>query len=182
MPRVAPITSKADVPAEHHSVVDDVIGVFGQIRGPFSMLLHSPKLAGKLLPMVTFNREESIVEPKLRSIAILAAVRERQAAYVWAAQVGAARRAELAETTIDLLRTQGDPASLSPDERDIITFVRQLMRSNKVDLPVFETLRDRHGVQWLVEITTIANYYAMLSGIVNAFEVSAPHEGDKLPI
>ena len=36
MPRVAPITGKADVPAEHHAVVDDVLGVFGQvtISGP----------------------------------------------------------------------------------------------------------------------------------------------------
>ena len=92
MPRVAPITGKADVPAEHHAVVDKVVGVFGGVRGPFSMLLHSPKLAERVLGLVTFFRDESIVEPKLRSVAILAAVREREAAYVWAAQVAAARR------------------------------------------------------------------------------------------
>jgi adenylate cyclase len=34
----------------------------------------------------------SVVEGKLRSVGILAAVREREAAYVWAAQVAAARR------------------------------------------------------------------------------------------
>ncbi len=45
MPRVAPITGKSDVPAEHHAVVDQVTQVFGGVRGPFSMLLHSPKLA-----------------------------------------------------------------------------------------------------------------------------------------
>ena len=63
MPRVPPITGKDDVPAEHHKVVDDVLGVFGRIRGPFSMLLHSPELASKLLPMVPFNRDGTIVEP-----------------------------------------------------------------------------------------------------------------------
>ena len=45
MPRVAPITGKSDVPAEHHAVVDAVVNVFGNVRGPFSMLLPSPKLA-----------------------------------------------------------------------------------------------------------------------------------------
>src|SRR5205823_1922312 len=69
MPRVPPITGKSDVPAEYHAVVDDVVGVFGQIRGPFSMLLHSPKLAEKMLGLVKFNRDESIVEPQLRSSA-----------------------------------------------------------------------------------------------------------------
>ena len=49
MPRVPPITGKEDVPAEFHPVVDDVLGVFGQIRGPFSMLLHSPPLAERML-------------------------------------------------------------------------------------------------------------------------------------
>ena len=181
MPRVPPITGKNDVPAQYHNIVDDVVGVFGQIRGPFSMLLHSPKLAEKMLQLVKFNRDESIVEPQLRSIAILASVREREAAYVWAAQVGAARRAELSEATIDLLRAKGDAAKLPEDERNIVTYVRQLMRSNRVDQPVFDALKNRHGVQWLVELTAIANYFGLLSGVVNAFEVAAPPDGDKLP-
>jgi len=181
MPRVPPVTGKADVPAEHHDVVDDVLGVFGAIRGPFSMLLHSPKLAEKMLQLVKFNRNESIVEPKLRSVAILAAVREKEAAYVWAAQVGAARRAELPEQTIDLLRAKGDPSSLAPDERNIVAYVRQLIRTNRVDQPIFDALKNQHGVQWLVEMTAIANYFALLSGVVNAFDAAAPPDGDKLP-
>ena len=40
--------------------------------------------------MVPFFRDESVVEGKLRSVGVLAAVREREAAYVWAAQVAAA--------------------------------------------------------------------------------------------
>lgn len=181
MPRVAPITGKGDVPAEHHRVVDDAVGVFGQVRGPFSILLHSPKLAEKVLQLVKFNRNESIVEPQLRSVAILAAVREKEAAYVWAAQVGAARRAELPEATIDLVRAKGDPAALADDERDIVLYVRQLMRANRVDQAVFDRLQKRHGTQWLVEMTAIANYFALLSGITNAFEVPARPDGDKLP-
>ena len=181
MPRIAPVTGKADVPAEHHAVVDDVVKVFGGVRGPFSILLHSPKLAARLLPLVTFNREDNVVEPKLRSVAILSAVREREAAYVWAAQVGAARRAGVREEVIDLIRAKGDPDGLSDEERDIVTYVRQLMRTNRVDQAVFDALQKRYGTQWLVEMTAAANYFALLSGVVNAFEVAAPPDGDKLP-
>ena len=144
MPRIPPVTGKSDVPAEYHNVVDDVVKVFGGVRGPFSMLLHSPKLAARLLPLVTFNREDNVVEPKLRSVAILSAVREREAAYVWAAQVGAARRAGVREEVINLIRAKGDPASLSEEERDIVTYVRQLMRTNRVDQAVFDRLKNRH--------------------------------------
>lgn len=181
MPRVAPITGKADVPAEHHAVVDAVGKVFGNIRGPFSMLLHSPKLAERILPLVTFFRDESVVEGKLRSVAILSAVREREAAYVWSAQVAAARRNGVPEEVIDLLRAKGDPGTLPAEERDIVTYVRQLMRTNRVDQAVFDALEKRHGAQWLVELTAAANYFALLSGVVNAFEVAPPPDGDKLP-
>ena len=91
MPRVTPVASKADVAPEHQAVVDDVLGVFGAIRGPFSMMLHSPEMTKRLLPLVPFFRDESVVDGKLRSVGILAAVREREAAYVWAAQVAAQR-------------------------------------------------------------------------------------------
>lgn len=181
MPRVPPITGKEDVPAEHHNVVDDVLGVFGRIRGPFSVLLHSPVMAGKLLPMVTFNREGTIVEPNPRFAAILSAVREREGAYVWAAQVAAAQRAGVPQAMIDLIKAKGDPSSLSADEADVVTFVRQLMRTNRTDKAVFDRLKDRHGVQWLVELTAMANYYGMLCGVVNAFEVDPPPDGDRLP-
>src|SRR3954452_10313138 len=181
MPRVPPITGKNDVPTEHHHVVDDVLGVFGRIRGPFSMLLHSPQLASKLLPMVPFNRDGTIVEPGPRFAAILAAVREREGAYVWAAQVAAAQRAGVPQTMIDLIKAKADPPSLPQDEADVVTFVRQLMRTNRTDKAVFDRLKERHGVKWLVELTALANFYAMLCGIVNAFEVDPPPDGDKLP-
>jgi 4-carboxymuconolactone decarboxylase len=181
MPRLAPITGKSDVPAEHHAVVEKVEKIFGGVRGPFSMLLHSPKLAERVLGLVTFFRDESVVEPKLRSIAILAAVREREAAYVWAAQVRAARANGVGEDVIDLLRAKGDPGKLGMDERDIVTYVRQLMRTNRVEHAVFDALKSRHTTQWLVELTAAANYFALLSGVVNAFEVAAPADGDKLP-
>src|ERR1700741_1217148 len=113
MPRIAPVTGKADVPAEHHAVVNDVVKVFGGVRGPFSILLHSPKLAERLLPLVTFNRENNVVEPKLRSVAILSAVRARGAPFVGAPKVGPPRRAGLREEVIDLIRSKGDPAGLS---------------------------------------------------------------------
>ena len=181
MPRVAPITGKSDVPAEHHAVVDQVVNVFGGVRGPFSMLLHSPKLAERVLGLVTYFRDESIVDPKLRSVGILSAVREREAAYVWAAQVAAARRNGVSEEVIDLLRAKGDPGKLPAPEREIVTYVRQLMRTNRTDQAAFDALKNRHGVQWLVELTAAANYFALLSGVVNAFEVAAPADGDKLP-
>ena len=182
MPRVTPITDKSDVAAAYHEVVDGVQEMFGQIRGPFSMLLHSPQVAERMLSFVRFFRTDCIVAPKDRSLAILVAVRECEGAYVWSAQVAAARRAGVREEAIDVIRQQGDPAQLQLEERDIVTYTRQLVQQNRIDQAAFDALKNRYDVQWLVELTVAANYYALLCGVVNAFEVPAPPDGDKLPV
>ena len=180
MPRITPITAKSDLAPEHHAVADGVMKVFGHIRGPFSMLLHSPRLAERLLPLIPFFREQCVVEAKLRFAAILTATREREAAYVWAAQVAQARRSGLPDATIELIRTKGDPGKLSVEEREVVNYTRQLMRTNRVDQATFDALKNRYGAQWLVELTAAINYIGFVSGIANAFEVAPPPDGEKI--
>ena len=180
MPRVAPITGKSDVPAEHHAIVDGVLKTFGRVRGPFSMLLHSPQLAQHFLGVVNFMRDSSIVDHKYRSIAALTAAQEREGNYVWAAQVDGARRAGVREELIDLIRAKGDPAPLPEDEREVVNYARQLIRTHHVDQTTFDALQKRHGTQWLVELTVATGYFGFLCGVVNAFEVPVPDGGDKL--
>jgi 4-carboxymuconolactone decarboxylase len=181
MARIKPIGGKSDVAAEYHHVVDGVLETFGQVRGPFSMLLHSPKLAERLLPLVHFFRSGTVVEGKDLSLAILVAAREREGAYVWVRQVDLARQNGVREEAIDLIRRKGDPAELPPEERDIVVYARQLAETNRVDGSAFEALRARHDERWLVELTAASCYYGMLSGVVSAFEVPAPEDGDRLP-
>jgi 4-carboxymuconolactone decarboxylase len=179
MARVPQITGKADVPEADQYVVDQVLEVFGRVRGPFSILLHSPRLAERLLPMVPFNRDGSVVEPIPRLVGILATVREKEAKYVWAAQTAAARTAGVSEATIDVLRSKGDANKLPPEERDVAVYARQLALTNHVDQSVFDTLQKRHGTKWLVELTAIISFYGALSAVVNAFEVPTPDGGDE---
>src|SRR5688572_3654297 len=107
MPRLTPITTKSALAAEHQPIADKVVEVFGHIRGPFSMMLHSPKLAEQLLPLVTFVRHETIIKANHRFAGILTAARERDAAYVWAAQVEQARKYGVREELIDVIRAKG---------------------------------------------------------------------------
>ena len=46
------------------------------------------------------------------------------------------------------------------------------MRTNRIEQAVFDALLKRHGVQWLVELTAITNFYVALCGVVNAFDVA----------
>jgi alkylhydroperoxidase family enzyme len=105
---------------------------------------------------------------------------ERFAAYVdYLAAEGYVPRN--AKGWVDLIRAKGDPTKLPAEERDIVTYARQLVEKNRIDQAAFDALQRRHDAQWLVELTAAANYYGFLSGVVNAFEVPAPPDGDRLP-
>lgn len=181
MPRIPLIGDRSEVPAEHHAVVDHVLQVFNNIRGPSSVLLHSPKLCDQVISLGDYFRADSVVEARARSVGILVAVRERQGVYVWAAQANGARRNGVPEEVIDLIRQRAAPARFPPGDREIVAYVEQLMRTTRIEPAVFDALKQGHSTQWLVELTTVVNYYAMLCGITSAFEVPAPANGDPLP-
>ena len=182
MPRIEPISDKSQVAAEHQGVVDAVLETFGALRGPHSILLHSPPLDQRALELGNYFRYHSVCKSPEKELAIITAAREKDCLYVWAAQVGAGRRGGLREEAIDVVREKGDVSKLEPHEADIVNYVRQLFRSNRVDQATFDALMQRYGAQWLIEMTMVVGYYGMLAGVVNAFEVEAPADGDVLPV
>lgn len=179
MPRLEAITAKSALPPEHQHVADAVLEVFGHIRGPFSVLLHSPKLAEQLLPIVTFVRHGSVVPANVRFAAILTAAREHDANYVWAAQVEQARKNGIREELIDLVRAKGDLSKLPQDEREVVTYMRQLVRDHRVDQTVFDALKAKYSAQWIVELTAVASFFGFVGAICNALEVPPPAGGDR---
>lgn len=181
MTRIPLIAAKSDVPTEHHPVVDHVMKVFGALRGPASVLLHSPEMASSVFGLGDYFRGKPIVEPRARSVGILIAARERQGAYVWGAQVNAARRNGVPEDVIDLVRQRAAPSRYPAGDREIVACAEQLMRTNRIEPAAFDALKQGHGTQWLVELMTVINYYAMLCGITSALEVPSGEGYDPLP-
>jgi 4-carboxymuconolactone decarboxylase len=182
MPRIEPISDKSQVAPEHQGVVDAVLEVFGGLRGPHSILLHSPALDKPALELGNYFRYDSVVKSPEKELAFITAAREKDSPYVWAAQVAAGRRGGLREEAIAVVKNKGDVSGLAPNEAEIVTYVRQLFRQNRVDQATFDALVKRYGVQWVIEMTTGGGYYGMLAGVVNAFEVGAAAEGDVLPV
>jgi hypothetical protein len=51
--------------------------------------------------------------------------------------------------------------TLSEDQADIVSYVQQVIAGNRVDAATFERLEQRHGVRWLVELTTTAGHFTL---------------------
>src|SRR3970040_28185 len=152
MARLTSITSKNQVPAEHHPIVDSIVKSRGSVHGPFTMLLHCPPLASHLMHLGAYVRFEGKLDKRVRVLAAMTVAREFDAVYVWGAQTSSARGQGVPEATITAIRekhSRGVPA----DDAQIVEFTRDLIRKHRVDAASMKALQARFGNEQLIELT-----------------------------
>ena len=172
MARLTSITSKNQVPAEHHAVFDAVVKSRGGVHGPFTMLMHCPPLAEHMVHIGGYVRFEGELDKRVRVLAAMTVAREFDAVYIWGAQTGQARKLGVPESTITAIRekhSRGVPA----EDAQIIDLTRDLIRKHRVDAATMKALQQRFGDFQLVELTGTIGYYSMLAMTANACELEA---------
>lgn len=179
MARLTPITGKEQVAPEAHAIVDRIVQSRGAIQGPFTMFLHAPELAERVAHLGAYIRFEGALDMRVRVLAAMTVARELDAAYVWGAQTGSARRQGVPESTIAAIR-DGHTRGVPPEDAQIVEFTRQLLRDHRADDPTVGALRQRFGDRGLIELTGSIGYYALLAMTVNACELEAAPGADVL--
>jgi 4-carboxymuconolactone decarboxylase len=181
MARVPLITSKAQVPAQHHAIVDGIVGSRGSVQGPFSVFLHSPEISERVAHLGALVRFEGTLDFRVRVLAAMTVAREFEAMYVWGAQTGSARRQNVPETTITAIkenRSDGIPA----EDLQIVDFTRQLLRKHRVDDATAKAMLARFGNDQFIQLTGAIGYYSMLCMTVNACELEPGKGAEVLKI
>jgi 4-carboxymuconolactone decarboxylase len=172
MARVPLITSKDQVPVEHHAIVDAIIGSRGALHGPFSVFLHSPEIAGRVAHLGAYVRFEGTLDMRVRVLAAMAVAREFEAEYVWGAQTGSARRQNVPETTIAAIR-ENTLNGVPPEDAMVIEYTRTLLRKHRIPAAMDKAMRDRFGNDQMIQLTGAIGYYSLLAMTVNACELEA---------
>jgi 4-carboxymuconolactone decarboxylase len=170
MARLTPITSKDQVDAKDHAIVDAIIGSRGALQGPFSIFLYSPELAGRTAHLGAYVRFEGSLDMRVRVLAAMTVAREFEAAYVWGAQTNAARQRGVSEETITAIREK-HLHGVPPEDAQIIDFTRQLLEKHRVDDATMAAMQARFDANDLLQLTGAIGYYSMLAMTVNAFEL-----------
>jgi 4-carboxymuconolactone decarboxylase len=180
MSRIQLIARKSDIDPSRHAEFDAICEVLHAVPAPFGALMHSPGLAEKVMGAGAHIRLKSTLAKAEREIAILAVAREKDASFEWAAHSKAAREAGVAEKVISAIRDWGDLTDVGEDARDIVSFVQQIIRTNRVSDGLFDRLRARHSIRWLVELAGTVGQYLYISTVTGVFEIEAPDSAELL--
>ncbi len=182
MPRLPNLTDRADVPEELLGAYDRVAEQRnGTVSGPYGVLLHSEEVAVRGAMLGNYLRFQSALAPAQREIAILTAARELDASVMWAGHVLLARDAGVSARVIETIANRHDASGASEEEAEIIRYVRELHRVNRISNATYEALHSRLGDQGIVDLTGLVGYYGFVGAVLNAFEIEAPEGAPRLP-
>ena len=177
LPRVPLLASHDDVPPAHQHFVDRIVLTRGWISGAFQVLLHTPDVAARISSVGDSVLYRSVLAPDVQALAGLVAAREFDCNYAWDAGVARARAAKVDGRLIEALEHGRPLTAFAGGHQALFDFCRQLLRGNHhVSEAVYQAVLKQFGVQAAVQIAVTAGYVAMMSLIVNAFEV--PPVGD----
>ena len=178
-----PEVRREDLSTENQAIYDEIAESRGTVRGPYTMLIHSPKLAARMAATGDYVRFSSGFSKALRGVAILATAREISNQYEFTAHAGLARQAGVTESTMDALKDGNSTENTSPDEAKVMNFVRDLLRDRRVSDATFDAVKDRFGVQRTVDLTGIIGHYLSVGQVINAFELQlAEGVAPELPV
>jgi 4-carboxymuconolactone decarboxylase len=179
--RIPQLISSETIPADKRHIFDAIMKSRGQISGPFSILLHSPDIAGRVAHLGAHIRFESTLSAVDRELAIITAARESDSDYEWSAHAVLARQAGVRQEAIDVVAKRGPLGTLTTDEALIVQYGRELLRNHRVSDTTFQAALTRFGNQGVVELTATMGYYTMLACVLNAFAVEPVPGTPRLP-
>jgi 4-carboxymuconolactone decarboxylase len=175
MARIPP-PNRDDLSPEGQRIYDQMVSARGNVRGPYTVLMHYPALAERVSALGDQLRGHGVLSGADRELATLAAVCEGKAHYAWAAHEDPARREGARPEAIEIVRARRPLDGLTAREATIVDTVRSLAREHRLTDEQFARAEAEFGREALIELVAIAGLYAMVGTILNAFEIE-PAEG-----
>ena len=178
-----PEVTRDQLKPEDQEYFDQIVGSRGSIRGPYGVLLHSPKLAARVAHTGTYVRFDCDIPNGLKEVVIITTAREIKSQYEFTAHARLARESGVSEDTIRAIAQGTAPDGLSGDEAMLVRYTKELLQNHKISDATFNAVQDRFGVQGTVDITGLIGHYLLVGQILAAFDVElAPDVTPELPL
>ena len=169
LPDVAREQLKPDEQAYFDAIADTGGGMTIE-KGPYGILLHSPRLAALISAVGGYVRRETALADSLREVVILATARQIESQYEFAIHAPWAREAGVSDETISAIAQGTAPQGLSGDEELLVRYTQELLRDRKISDTTFNGVKDRFGVRMTVDLTGLIGFYILVGNVLAAFD------------
>jgi len=163
-----PLPADADMtPAQRAAAAELIAGPRKGVYGPFLPLMRSPELLARVGRVGEYLRFDSVLDARIRELVTSAVARHVGNQFEWLMHVPLAQKAGVAPATLQALRDGARPLGLPADEEVALDLVVELLRNHGVSDGTWQRATGVFGEQGVVELATLAGYFAMVSWVMN---------------
>ena len=152
------------------------------VYGPFLPLLRSPDLLERVAKVGEYLRFGSTLGDRVRELATCAAARHVSNQFEWLMHEPLARKAGVADATLEALRTGARPKQLPADEEAALDLCFELLHTHGVSDATWNGALAQFGEQGAVELTTLVGYFVMVSWLMNVARTPAQAGAQGTPL
>jgi 4-carboxymuconolactone decarboxylase len=146
------------------------------VYGPFLPLLRSPQLLERVAKMGEYLRFDSVLDARLRELAICAVARHTSNQFEWAMHAPLAVKAGVAQATVDAIAAGARPRDLPAGEEAVLDFARELVATHGVCDATYASALAQLGERGVVELASLIGYFVMVCWVMNVAR-TAPQPG-----
>jgi 4-carboxymuconolactone decarboxylase len=168
--------------AQHAAARALVEGPRKGVYGPFLPLLRSPELLDRVGKVGEYLRFAGVLDARVRELVTCAVARHVSNQFEWTMHAPLARKAGVAQATIEALRVGARPRQLPADEEAALDFTRELLATHGVSDPAYQAALAAFGEQGVVELASLVGYFAMVSWVMNVARTPAQAGAQAKPL
>lgn len=159
--------------------------MIGRLPAPinvFSMLAHADTLVKPVMKLGGAILAKTTLDPKLRELALLHAVKLEGGDYEWVQHVPVALTLGATQAQIDALDRGDDLAAcFSPEEKSALRLTREVVVNVRSSPEALEDARKHYSDREIVELIVMAGFYIMLARLTETTGVeNEPSIADKM--
>jgi alkylhydroperoxidase family enzyme len=162
-----PYVDASDVPDEHEELLESSLQ--GKPLHVYRSLGNNPEVLAGLRSFLGSLWADTGLAERERELVILAAASETRNRYEWHQHVNIARGVGIDDAAIAGIGT-GDLSPLDADETALVEYATAVVRG-EVDAVVHDEISARYGDETVVGIAALAQGYAGLGGMIEAFDL-----------
>ena len=157
--------------AEYDKLASPRSGTIRGLHGPAGIRLWSPKAAILSQPINTYLRFQSGFPPRRREVAILAAARECDSRFEWAAHEPEALKEGVPREVVETIKHRRPTAALDEEDRLMIEVARETLGKRKLSSATFAAALKHFGPKKLVDLVSLMGNYAATAALLTAFDM-----------
>jgi 4-carboxymuconolactone decarboxylase len=164
LPDRMPAPAPEQMSEAQKKVAADLTATRGELRGPFTAIIHSPKLADRLQHLGAF----------INRIVSLMVARHWSAQYEWWVAIPFALKAGVKQSIIDAIADNRRPAGMATDEEITYDFIGELLNYKSVSDATYARAQEAFGNTGVIDMLGVAGYYTMQAMIMNTVRTPLP--------